>query len=94
VVISLLVGSSVAMAGSISFVGLIIPHITRLIFGPEHRRLLFFSVLNGMSLILFADLLARTVRSPLEIQVGVLIALVGAPFFFWLLWRKEEELHV
>lgn len=92
-VISLLVGCSVSLAGAISFVGLIVPHITRMIIGPEHKRLLLVSILNGMSLLIITDLLARTLRSPMELQVGVLIALIGSPFFFWLLikgWRTPS----
>lgn len=85
ILISILVGISVSIAGAITFIGLIIPHITRLLIGPEHKSLFIFSIINGITLILLADLLARTIRFPQEIQVGIIIALIGAPFFFWLL---------
>src|SRR5690606_31471009 len=88
--ISLLVGASVCMAGSLPFVGLIVPHLTRSLFGAEHRRLLVFSGINGMSLTMLADLLARTVRAPLEVEVGVFTALLGAPFFLFILWRRQH----
>ena len=88
IVISLLVGTAISMAGAITFVGLIVPHISRLIVGSEHRRVLMVSIINGISLLVIADLIARTVRSPMELQVGVLIAMMGAAFFFWLLIRN------
>ena len=92
-VVALLVGTAVGMAGAIGFVGLVIPHLTRMIVGARHRILLPVSMVNGMSLLLGADLIARTVRAPLELQVGVLVALAGAPFFFWLLMNHTKEAH-
>jgi len=90
VCIALLVGGSVAVAGAIPFVGLVVPHMTRLVFGPKHRNLLWLSAINGASLILLMDLLARTLMAPKEIEVGVLISLFGAPFFIWLLLSYKE----
>ena len=89
--ISLLVGTAVSIAGAITFVGLIVPHLTRLLVGAEHKRLLVLSTINGMSLVMLADLVARTARPPTELQVGVIIALLGAPFFFWLLCKKDSQ---
>jgi iron complex transport system permease protein len=89
-VVALLVGAAVSVAGALSFVGLVVPHVTRLLFGAEHRRLLIFSCVNGASLLLLADLAARTLASPQELQVGVIIALIGAPFFLWLLFRTQS----
>ncbi len=89
VCIALLVGGAVSVAGAIPFVGLIVPHITRLFCGPKHQRLLALSALNGASIVLIADLAARTLRSPQEFEVGVLISLLGAPFFMWLLSQKK-----
>jgi iron complex transport system permease protein len=87
--LAILVGGAVSVAGAIPFVGLIIPHITRIFCGPKHQRLLVLSALNGASLVLIADLAARTIRTPQEFEVGVLISLLGAPFFMWLLSKKK-----
>lgn len=89
ITIALLVGTSVSLVGLLPFLGLIVPHITRSILGSEHRRLLFGSMINGMSLTLLADFLARHLWQPSELQVGVLISLVGSPLFLWLLWKKQ-----
>jgi len=90
VAIALLVGGSVAVAGAVPFVGLIVPHATRALIGPKHRALLMMSLVNGMTLLLIADLIARTVRAPREMEVGVLTALIGAPFFLWLLLKQRR----
>lgn len=88
---ALLVGTAVAVAGAVPFVGLVVPHFTRLLVGPSHRRLILVSALNGMTLMLVADLVARTVRAPAELQVGILTSLLGAPFFLWLLRSSHER---
>jgi iron complex transport system permease protein len=88
---SLLVGASVAVAGSIGFVGLIVPHIMRLLLGPSHRTLILGSALGGAVFLVVTDLLARTVFSPLEIPVGVFTSLCGAPFFVYLLKHRQQE---
>lgn len=88
--VALAVGLAVAMAGTISFVGLIVPHLVRLIIGPNHRHLLLASAMAGALLLLLADTLARTLISPSELPVGVVTALAGAPFFIALLrYRKQ-----
>ncbi|MGN8158976.1 FecCD family ABC transporter permease [Salinisphaera sp. RV14] len=79
------VGISVALAGAIAFVGLVVPHIVRLAIGPDHRTLLPASALAGAVLLLAADTLARVVVAPAELPVGLLTALLGAPFFIVLL---------
>ena len=89
---SLLVGASVALAGSIGFVGLIIPHILRLLVGPSHRKLILASAIGGGFFLMFMDILARTLFSPVEVPVGVFTSLCGAPFFIFLLKRKQKEL--
>jgi cobalamin transport system permease protein len=89
---SLLVGASVSLAGSIGFVGLIIPHVLRLIVGPAHRKLIPASAIGGAFFLILMDVLARTVFSPLEVPVGVFTSLCGAPFFIYLLKRKQEEM--
>ena len=88
VLMALLVGSSVAVAGGISFVGLMVPHFTRLYAGADNRHLTTLSCLNGMSIVVLADTLARTMLAPAEIQVGAILSLVGAPVFVFLLLKK------
>lgn len=84
---ALAVGTAVATAGIIAFVGLIVPHLVRLLTGPEHRSLLPGSMLLGAILIVAADTLARTVAAPAELPIGILFAAMGAPFFVYLLYR-------
>ena len=91
---SLLTSVAVALGGLISFAGLIIPNISRLLLGPDNTRLLPVSVLAGAIFLVLADTLARTVLSPTEIPVGVLMALVGGPFFLYLLRRPRRELSL
>ena len=79
------VATSVALAGSIAFVGLVVPHMIRLLIGPDHRWLLPMSALGGAILLLLADTVARTVFAPIELPVGLVTALLGAPFFISLL---------
>jgi iron complex transport system permease protein len=86
VVSALLTGTLVAVAGGVGFVGLIAPHIVRLLVGPDHRRLLPVGVLLG-ALFLVVDLLARTDKPPSDLPLSVLTAMVGVPFFLWLLRR-------
>jgi iron complex transport system permease protein len=89
---SLLVGAAVAAAGPIGFVGLLVPHILRLVVGATHRPLLPASFLVGGVFVVLADLAARTLLTPLEIPVGVVTAAVGAPFFLVLLLRRGGEI--
>lgn len=91
VAVALLEAAAVSMVGAIAFVGLIVPHITRLSIGASNPRLLRYALLNGASLLLLADTAARTVRAPGELQVGVLITLLGAPFFLILLLQQERR---
>jgi iron complex transport system permease protein len=88
---SLLVAAAVAVAGLIGFVGLMTPHIVRLIIGPDHRLLLPASALAGATLLVLADLVARSILAPVEIPVGIVTALAGGPFFLWLLVRKDAR---
>jgi iron complex transport system permease protein len=88
---ALAVGSAVAAAGSVGFIGLVAPHLFRLLAGPDHRFLLRGSVLLGAILSLLADLIARTVAAPAELPVGVVTSLLGAPFFIALLLRFKRE---
>jgi iron complex transport system permease protein len=88
---ALAVGTAVAAAGGVGFIGLVAPHLFRLLAGPDHRYLLVGSMLLGAVLSLFADLAARTLVSPAELPVGVVTSLLGAPFFIWLLLRFKRE---
>ncbi|SDF34976.1 FecCD family ABC transporter permease [Phytopseudomonas seleniipraecipitans] len=81
------VGAAVAAAGMIGFIGLVVPHLVRLLVGPDHRVLLPASALAGASLLLLADLFARLILSPAELPIGIVTALIGAPFFLYLLLR-------
>jgi iron complex transport system permease protein len=82
---ALVVGASVAVAGIVAFVGLVVPHLLRLVAGPSHRLLLPSSVLGGALLLVGADVVARTVVEPAELPLGVLTSAVGGVFFLWLL---------
>ncbi len=88
---TLTTAAAVAFAGVIGFVGLVIPHIIRLIWGGDYRRLLPLSMLCGASLLLITDVVARTVTAPQEIPVGIITALLGAPFFLWVLRRSKSQ---
>jgi len=88
---ALCVGSAVALTGIIGFVGLIVPHLIRLMIGPDHRRLIPTSAILGALVLTCADLLARTLLSPAEIPVGILTSLLGGPFFLWLLVKQYHE---
>lgn len=84
-VVALVTGSIVAVSGGIGFVGLVIPHIARLLVGADHRRVLTISLLLGAVFLPLADIAARLLRAPAELPIGVITAAVGAPFFLWLL---------
>lgn len=85
----ILCGAATAIAGPIAFVGLIIPHLCRLLVGTDHRWLLPFSAVTGAALLVAADVVGRIVARPDEIEVGILTALIGAPFFIWIVRRQK-----
>jgi len=87
---ALIIGAAVAFSGTVPFVGLIVPHIIRLIFGPNHRTLLPASFLAGGTLLVGADLLARTLVAPEELRLGILTSLIGVPFFLYLLQKDRR----
>ena len=89
VISALLTGTVIAVAGSVGFVGLMIPHLVRLTTGADHRRLLPLTALLGAIYLVLVDLLSRTVNRPNELPLGILTALLGAPFFLWLLRRNK-----
>ena len=84
------VGAAVAAASLIGFIGLVVPHLMRLLVGPDHRLLLPASALAGASLLLLADLVARLALAPAELPIGIVTALIGAPFFLYLLVRGRS----
>lgn len=86
---SLLTGAAVAVSGSIGFVGLVIPHLIRLVTGPNHRHVLPLSLIMGGAFLILADLMARTLIAPKELPIGVITALIGAPVFALLLIRER-----
>lgn len=88
---SLLTAAAVSISGLVGFVGLVVPHAVRLLFGPDHRLLLPAAALFGGAFVVLADLLARTMLSPTEIPLGILTAIIGAPFFIYLLRRTRRE---
>jgi iron complex transport system permease protein len=85
---SLATGAAVSIGGPIGFVGIIIPHLVRLLVGPDHRLVLPAAALFGAAFLVGCDLIARTVMAPIELPVGVITALIGGPFFLWLLIRR------
>lgn len=90
VLVAVAVGASVAAAGVIGFVGLVVPHALRLAVGPGHRLLLPASALLGGALLVLADIAARMVAAPAELPIGIVTALVGAPVFLWLLLSRAR----
>jgi iron complex transport system permease protein len=88
---SLATAAAVAFSGIIGFIGLVVPHIMRLWFGADYRRLIPLSIISGASALLLSDIIARVVLAPQEIPVGIITALVGAPFFLWVLRRVKNQ---
>ncbi|MBP9706012.1 MAG: iron ABC transporter permease [Oligoflexales bacterium] len=89
--IAFLTAIAAGLGGIIPFVGLVAPHLTRLILGPEHRQLLIYSSINGASLLVLADWFGRVVNPPYELQVGIITSLLGAPFFLLLIRRQLRQ---
>lgn len=83
-----LAAAAVSVAGLVAFVGLVVPNGLRLLVGPQHRALLPASALGGAALVLLADAAARTLATPIELPVGALLAMIGGPYFLFVLWRK------
>ena len=89
---SLMVGAAVAVAGLVGFVGLVVPHLLRLVLGPDHRQLVPAAALGGAAFLVICDTVARTLPGGVELPVGAITALVGGPFFLWLLRRSSREI--
>ncbi|AXN41749.1 iron ABC transporter permease [Peribacillus butanolivorans] len=88
---SILTGAAVAVSGTIGFVGLVIPHLVRRIWGPDHKHLLPLSLLVGSGFLILADLVARTIIAPSELPIGVITSLIGAPAFALILLKRRRE---
>ena len=89
--IALLAAAAVALIGPIGFVGLVVPHLVRLVVGADHRVVVPGSALLGAALMLLSDLIARTIVAPAELPIGLVTSLIGAPFFLWLLLRRRKS---
>jgi iron complex transport system permease protein len=87
---SLTTAAAVAFAGIIGFIGLVVPHVIRIFWGPDYRHIVPLSILGGASALLLADIIARTILAPQVLPVGIVTALVGAPFFIWVLQRSKS----
>ncbi|KFL43101.1 hypothetical protein CH76_08490 [Lysinibacillus sp. BF-4] len=88
---SILTGSAVAVSGTIGFVGLVVPHMTRLLFGTDHRHLLPLSMINGATLLIGCDLIARTIIAPSELPIGVITSFIGAPVFAYIFFKQRKR---
>jgi iron complex transport system permease protein len=86
---SLATGAAVSVGGPIGFVGIIVPHLVRILVGADHRLVLPASMAFGAAFVVACDVLGRTVIAPMEIPIGVITALIGGPFFLWLLMRQR-----
>ncbi|RHW40039.1 iron ABC transporter permease [Lysinibacillus yapensis] len=87
---SMLTGAAVAVSGAIGFVGLVVPHMTRMLWGTDHRHLLTLSFINGASLLIICDLVSRTIISPAELPIGVITAFIGAPVFSYIFFKQRR----
>lgn len=88
---SILTGAAVAVSGTIGFVGLVVPHMTRMLWGSDHRHVLPLSLINGASLLIICDLVSRTIISPSELPIGVITAFIGAPVFAFIFWKQRRK---
>jgi len=87
---SLVAATAVSFSGIIGFIGLVVPHLVRLLWGPDYRRLIPLATIVGGVVLLASDIVARTVLAPRELPVGIVTAVIGAPFFLWLLRRAKQ----
>ena len=90
---ALATGAAVAVSGTIAFVGLVVPHVLRLVLGPDNRVLIPLSALGGAVFVMLADMVARIIIEPAEFRVGILTAFVGAPFFIVLLIKNKRQVY-
>lgn len=90
IAVSVLVGTSVAVSGTIGFVGLVVPHISRMIVGANHKKLLPFTIFFGATFLMLADLFSRTIIAPKELPIGVITSLIGAIVFVIVFYRNRK----
>jgi len=90
---SILTGAAVAVSGTIGFVGLVVPHMTRMLWGADHRHVLPLSFINGATLLIICDLVSRTIISPSELPIGVITAFIGAPVFAFIFWKQRRKVR-
>ena len=88
---SLVTAAAVSFAGIIGFIGLIVPHVMRMWWGVDYRRIIPLSILGGATALLVSDIIARVVIAPQELPVGIITALAGAPFFLWVLRHSKTQ---
>ena len=88
---SLTTAAAVSFSGVIGFVGLVVPHVIRMVWGGDYKKLIPLSILGGGFTLLISDLAARIIMAPRSLPVGIVTALVGAPFFLWILRRAKKE---
>jgi iron complex transport system permease protein len=88
---SILTGAAVSVSGTIGFVGLVVPHMTRMLWGADHRHVLPLSFINGATLLIICDLVSRSIISPSELPVGVITAFIGAPVFAFIFWKQRRK---
>lgn len=88
---SILTGAAVSVSGTIGFVGLVVPHMTRMLWGSDHRHVLPLSFINGATLLIICDLVSRTIISPSELPIGVITAFIGAPVFAFIFWKQRRK---
>ena len=93
IVATLMTAAVVSYCGVIGFIGLVVPHIVRLIVGQDNRKILPLSVFGGMIFMLSADIISRVVIAPNELPIGSITSLIGAPFFIYLLYNAKKNLH-
>jgi iron complex transport system permease protein len=87
---SMVTGAAVAVSGTIGFVGLVVPHMVRLVWGADHRHVLPLSFINGATLLIICDLVSRTIIAPTELPIGVITAFIGAPVFAFIFFRQRR----
>lgn len=88
---AMLTGAAVSVSGTIAFVGLVVPHMTRMIFGTDHRHLLPLSLINGATLLVVCDLVSRTIIAPTELPIGVITSFIGAPVFSYIFFKQRRR---
>ncbi|MBQ0140994.1 MAG: iron ABC transporter permease [Kurthia sp.] len=87
---AMLTGAAVSVSGTIAFVGLVVPHMTRMLFGSDHRHLLPLSIINGATLLVICDLVSRTIIAPTELPIGVITSFIGAPVFSYIFFKQRR----